>query len=755
MNKKMLFVLLFFVILFLSFYDEHKVLASSEVQNNNYQTFDLPPNWYKDGILLEKSNSFKIFIDLRQVYCVLTLENNIIGYFFENVISSSDFRKIIYFGMKRVIENDYILEIQIESLVTGELKNYKSANFGYDFEFENAIKLFDNSDKGSEFLSKSYSFNKNINQLEKSEISPCYEFNNIDYGNTDTYIDGYSFITPYIEPISYEENDEILNIIPENYFFSTGVKTFQGTEYGIYKETFYETHPYYNIGRYVTSVYAYDIEIAYAGLHGDKDNVTRNNFKYSIKPLFSGMYYGYVKTNVNAWNGLGLNSEKGKMVVPCFAYKQTYYLNVNNLNIYNECDKGTYGFSNINFNFNFQTTISSKKTEITLFISDILDSILELLPGSNITTKLLDYATTLYEKSQPSSVEKYTKTQQELNKYNYDYQLDNLGNPRFVSIPFTHNYNNEFLKYNISFAKYSYDYDFRQSDYLYDPNESENCFNHSNLYISSVFSIYKKENNLLNHVSTISSSNDYGVQGIKFPIKAQSFTDSYEQEETINEAGKFQSIILRPSISGYYSIELSSPNKSYERKKATLYNNAGNVIAKTEDSISGINKMIVYLNTTLSDESKNFGKFYLRFSFEGAVTGTIKVKISRLQTINSLNANVNHTFSAQDKIQYVIFKPNTTKEYTISTTSDMDPSIAVYKSTTSGYYKTYHPFAYDSSLFSIPIFHQDDGYDYDPEEMYPNLNCYFKMKLYKENTYIFKIKNNDVINFGQLSLSIK
>ena len=78
------------------------------------------------------------------------------------------------------------------------------------------------------------------------------------------------------------------------------------------------------------------------------------------------MYYGYVKTNVNAWNGLGLNSEKGKMVVPCFAYKQTYYLNVNNLNIYNECDKGTYGFSNINFNFNFQTTISSKKTEITL-----------------------------------------------------------------------------------------------------------------------------------------------------------------------------------------------------------------------------------------------------------------------------------------------------------------------------------------------------------------------------------------------------
>ncbi len=42
-----------------------------------------------------------------------------------------------------------------------------------------------------------------------------------------------------------------------------------------------------------------------------------------------------------------------------------------------------------------------------------------------------------------------------------------------------------------------------------------------------------------------------------------------------------------------------------------------------------------------------------------------------------------------------------------------------------------------------------------PEEMYPNLNCYFKMKLYKENTYIFKIKNNDVINFGQLSLSIK
>ena len=94
------------------------------------------------------------------------------------------------------------------------------------------------------------------------------------------------------------------------------------------------------------------------------------------------------------------------------------------------------------------------------------------------------------------------------------------------------------------------------------------------------FSIYKKENNLLNHVSTISSSNDYGVQGIKFPIKAQSFTDSYEQEETINEAGKFQSIILRPSISGYYSIELSSPNKSYERKKATLYNNAGNVIAK-------------------------------------------------------------------------------------------------------------------------------------------------------------------------------
>lgn len=145
----------------------------------------------------------------------------------------------------------------------------------------------------------------------------------------------------------------------------------------------------------------------------------------------------------------------------------------------------------------------------------------------------------------------------------------------------------------------------------------------------------------------------------------------------------------------------------------------------------------------------------MRFSFEGAVTGTIKVKISRLQTINSLNANVNHTFSAQDKIQYVIFKPNTTKEYTISTTSDMDPSIAVYKSTTSGYYKTYHPFAYDSSLFSIPIFHQDDGYDYDPEEMYPNLNCYFKMKLYKENTYIFKIKNNDVINFGQLSLSIK
>lgn len=364
----------------------------------------------------------------------------------------------------------------------------------------------------------------------------------------------------------------------------------------------------------------------------------------------------------------------------------------------------------------------------------------------------MNFATTLYENSQPTSLEKYITLQNDLNKYNYSYELDDYGYPAFVSIPFKYNFNNEFIKYNIHTSKYSYNYNFRQNNRLKNPGE--NRFDFYNLYISSAISIYSKNQNSMSYVSTIISSNDYGVQGINLPSEPyETIVNTLEKIVAINEISTFQSMIFKVNQTGYYLIEVLSPSYNSAKVKATLYNSDGNVVANTDEKVSGTNKVAVHLNANKSN--KLTGKYYLRIAFDEPLSGNVKIKISIMNVNNSSSLEKNCTFTATDKIQFIIFKPSITKEYTIYTISDLDPSVTMYRSMVSRYYYNYSSFAYDNSLLNVPQFHQDDGYDYDPEEMYPNLNCYFKMTLYKDEIYVFKIKNNDVINYGQLNFLIK
>src|SRR5690554_3914668 len=125
--------------------------------------------------------------------------------------------------------------------------------------------------------------------------------------SSDKFIDGYRPTNRRLG-VPYHYHDSIVNIVPENWFYTLGTHVYFGREYALYVTTRKPTEDYFE-AQYISSVNVYDIEVGLPFFNQNPGSIYDDIFQYSydltysIKPVITMEYASYVRSVVGytAW----------------------------------------------------------------------------------------------------------------------------------------------------------------------------------------------------------------------------------------------------------------------------------------------------------------------------------------------------------------------------------------------------------------------------------------------------------------------
>lgn len=183
--------------------------------------------------------------------------------------------------------------------------------------------------------------------------------------SSDEYLDGYS-----VQEFTYDAlktDDDIVKIIPKDWFFRSGIHSYVGKEYIIYVNTFfYEVSTYHC---YLSQVTVFDIDVTnsrttlwdYEEHKNSIENVSisnNNNFYIYIKQAINEFYIGienysdYFKERYfvdDSQYRVVLNSRNFDASVQTFLYPMPIYLKINNLTYGVLTDVNKYYLSDMSY----------------------------------------------------------------------------------------------------------------------------------------------------------------------------------------------------------------------------------------------------------------------------------------------------------------------------------------------------------------------------------------------------------------------
>lgn len=135
----------------------------------------------------------------------------------------------------------------------------------------------------------------------------------INMASSDEYLDNYKSPTYY--EYADKTDDDIVKIIPKDYFFREGIKSYCGDEYYVFMNT-YSTE-YNHIPIYVSQVYVVDIDVTRTNstslnildYSASTKPTTESNFGIYIEPLINEVYIGIRAANYGSFNINNIQAE--------------------------------------------------------------------------------------------------------------------------------------------------------------------------------------------------------------------------------------------------------------------------------------------------------------------------------------------------------------------------------------------------------------------------------------------------------------
>ena len=519
---------------------------------------------------------------------------------------------------------------------------------------------------------------------------------------TDEYIKGYypnyESSSPYIRTYT----DNIINIVPEEWFFKEGSYGYVGKEYAVAVTTKPAKSHDYDNDCMLANVGVFDIDVALPYLHEAENSPSKQGYVYlsqeiiiDIKPIINMSYYGYEKKNFRSdyWNRKFDPSEE-RTVVARKETTNTIFIEPKSLG-YLIDDRNSINPNHLclyNFSYELLTTthlsqflkdikMQSMRIETFFNLSAILvgEGLSVIAPEFSIPIKMLEKVVASF-----SSIvgKKYEGMQMELLEKEQDAYNHLINNQKFVSnfsaaagerpISFstTHHSLEETFKSSL-LNTYTHQYRIQLfsekdwyplKDYFYD------------LHLSSIFNFYDNYNF---KVSNISSSQSYENMNLFIDTTYDLASAKYnivnnrtQLTTSLSTTKPTSTMVITPNYTGLTEIKLESSRAVI----ADVYDEIGRLIQSNISSYTYNDALLLRL-----EEGKKYFIF-MRYSYE--TFGTIHLKFNHLtESYNNVTGlstydtyGINNTTS-----QYVFLNLTTGEMYSIYTNLEYDDTtIRIY-----------------------------------------------------------------------------
>lgn len=576
--------------------------------------------------------------------------------------------------------------------------------------------------------------------------------------NTDEYIKGYypnyESSSPYIRTYT----DNIINIIPENWFFKEGNYAYVGKEYAVAVSTKPAKSHSYDNDCMLANVGVFDIDVALPYLHKLEDSSTTDeNFvflskqiNFSITPIINLSYYAYEKKNFSNdyWNRKFDITEERTVVAKkesansiFIAPKAMGYL-IDNKN--NDTDELKMEYFTYEMNTTNRLDYYLNKSDMQGFtIKNLIDmgallvsaGISAVAPEFSIPIRMLEKVVSNFgkiieedyiEMTKRSFIYEYSQYADDLHNHKYVSNFETADQEMPISFFINHPSFKELFK-NKFLDTYVHNY-IVKLDALHRWNPISNFF--YDFSISSVFDFYDNYSFEINNVSnnqTYSNLNlniDTIYEGTK--AKCIAVSNNTQLSTNLSNTKLTSTMVILAQYSGLTELKLTSSTVVI----ADVYNEIGNLIQSNISSYSYNDSLLLRL-----EEGKKYFIF-LRFSYE--TSGTIYLKF------NQLNEFYNNVTGLSQYDTYGV--NNTNSQYVFLNL------------TTGGLYSIYTNLEYDDT--TIRIYDENLrllGESYDPDadwnEDEPDLNahCYLSstgpnrkviVQLFRSNPQKYKLYVN-------------
>lgn len=503
------------------------------------------------------------------------------------------------------------------------------------------------------------------------------------YTKTDQYIDGYSLPNNSWKTSDDKiTDDDIIKIIPKSLFFTTGIYTYVGEEYGFFVNTTKQQNYLY-----VVEVFVFDIEVTKPGMA-----LPIAEGKAKVIPLFQYKYYAREKGTMSTadWN-MSYTSSLTRVVYPHLSYDApNYYLKnvafrftVDNYVSKNYGDSG-YSVYSDSGDFILQTRYNfsgeGKKTGRNSFVLDTALFAVGFVPGWGDALSILQYSIDVYNNVSQGTYKESREGviyDNEINiTTNYQYredqilyygnllksvkilpknQTDDFANPLLIGTRIENNYVQGIVMLTNeggqSASQESRFYTSISLDVAYD----------GTYYV--IFDWFPSGS--VNTVDSSGSVYNYG----NYKRGTQLLSDNQVVSNTITKSGESKYFKFVPSRTGTYTFETTGTANTF----ITVYDINGNIVASDDDSGTNFNAKVtnyLYRNNTYYIQARmkytaHTGSFNLKVGY--GVSGTLPLN-------TQLNVWIVNQFFVYE------FTPSITKEYVIQTLGTVNTLISIYDS---------------------------------------------------------------------------
>ncbi len=511
---------------------------------------------------------------------------------------------------------------------------------------------------------------------------------------TDEYIKGYypsyESSSPYIRTYT----DNIINIVPEEWFFKEGSYGYVGKEYAVAVTTKPAKSHDYDNDCMLVNVGVFDIDVALPYLHIGENSSTENEYysymskqlNISIKPIINMSYYGYEKKNFRSdyWNRKFDPSEE-RTVVAKKESSNTIFIEPKTMGFLID-DKDFSELKMEYFSYEMYTTNRLneffEKADMQGFTIENLISMGSILisaglssvaPEFAIPIKMLEKIVSNFGKIIGNNYAGMQKEKIEAESY--------LNNQKFISsfetadkdmpISFFINHPSfEDIFKNSLLDDYSHQYVVK-FDAMNRWNPIRDYF--YNINISSIFNFYDNYNFKLNNISSSQSYEDLNLyidstyDGTK--VKSSIVYDGTKLTTNLSSTKLSSTMIVMAKYTGLTEIKLSSSRAVI----ADVYDEVGNLIQSNITSYSYNSSLLVRL-----EEGKKYF-IYMKYSYNS--TGDITLKFTKMtETYLTLQTTyATHNIRGSDNnVTYFLFDLGVGGLYSFYTRVEDDTTIRIY-----------------------------------------------------------------------------